>query len=149
MYTQDAMPWLLVPGVPQLLIEHIRLCRLHTGTKLYGFSILSKRIDMILSPGDDGIEGFVKLFTSGVTRDLGVVPGSPVAKWQTRYDVEQIDDLIDQQNITMLIHRGAPQSKDGFDAWPWTGLAFPHLLDTLQVPNVQSTDQQSRKWDSH
>ncbi len=56
------MPWCTIPGVPEIIIDNLRMTRHLYGAKIHAFCILPDHVHMIVIPGTRGLSDFVHSF---------------------------------------------------------------------------------------
>ncbi|MBM3227272.1 hypothetical protein FJZ27_00185 [Candidatus Peribacteria bacterium] len=56
------IPWLTRPGIPEVVIDHLRMTRNVQQAKVYAFCILPDHMHIIVRPGVKGLSAFMQSF---------------------------------------------------------------------------------------
>ena len=144
---QDRIPWLIEPGVREVLIDNLCMTRNLYQAHVYGFCILPDHMHIVLNPGEKGISKFMHSFKRQSIADLHVIFPQPYSggartsavggnetrmmKWQKGFDARILNTahyLSDA--LTYVAHNGVHHGfVEHAEDWPGTSLQYSDLLD--------------------
>ncbi len=129
--SRSRIPWCTEPGVPELLIDNLRMTRSLQQAELFGFCILKDHMHVLCRPGSNGLSAFAHSFKRNSARDYNALLERRGPCWQKGFHDERIRDADQREQALSYIQWNAVHH--GFvrtaEEWPWTSLHFPHLLD--------------------
>lgn len=64
------VPWLMLPGVPEILIQDLLLTRNIYGARVYAFCVLSNHMHVVVNPGERGLSRFIQSFKTNAVRRI-------------------------------------------------------------------------------
>lgn len=136
--TRGGMPWLMEPGVREILINNLSMTRNLYHAQLYGFCILPDHMHIVLNPGERGISKFMHSFKCHSMVEIRKIcfpstSGTPwgSAMWQKGFDARILKNA---QYLESALHYVANNgAHHGFaehaEDWPGSSLQYPDLLD--------------------
>ncbi|PIR49362.1 hypothetical protein COU79_05260 [Candidatus Peregrinibacteria bacterium CG10_big_fil_rev_8_21_14_0_10_54_7] len=157
---KNGMPWCTQPDVPELLVDNLVMTRNLYGAALYAFCVLPDHVHIVLSPGPKGLSRFIHSFkrnsswhihqlhpAAGVHelqlrnneyRRSSITPAGAekyFSGWQNGFYDERIRDEQQRSNAIAYVQHNAYRHGliDDPCGWPWSSLAFPDVLDPLEV----------------
>ena len=137
-------PWCLGQGIPEILIDNLVMTRNLCRAELHAFCILPDHVHIVLSPGPKGLSQLMHSFKRNAMWDIRKIhPSSGRSRssatvfpeWQKSFFDERIRDDRQRSNALSYVqynayHHGLTDDPCG---WPWSSLAFPDVLDPLDV----------------
>lgn len=127
--TKGSSPWCTYPGVPEVLIESLRLVRDVCGGRLFAFCILPTRLSIVLEPGASGLAHVVESFRHAST---GLLLTPPLCSgWEEGCCDERLPDPSDRARAMYEVEQAAVRQGLVSDIaeWPWTSLRYQDVVD--------------------
>jgi REP element-mobilizing transposase RayT len=139
--TYGRVPWCTIDGVPECLIDNLRMtAHLHDAI-IEAFCVLPDHVHFLVIPGPKGLSAFVHSFKRNASRDIRALlrgGNDPplrdvgVVRWQKGFHDERIRD--DQQKSAtydyIVYNAWRHHLVDDPDGWAWSSLRFP--IDTVR-----------------
>ncbi len=140
------VPWLTMPGVPEVLIWNLAFERDLFGARLYAFNILPNHMHIILNPGERGISKFMQSFKTNSMKKIRYFLSSDehvlVAKeiitidhirWQHSFHLRALTgDRAITAALAYVQHNAVHHHLvDDTTNWPWSSVHYPHLVDPM------------------
>jgi|GEM_PF-2132063 len=141
LHAKSQTDWLTTPGIPQLLIEHIRMCRVLSGIRIHAFCIVADHLELLLSAGEEHPYEWAKTFMRRTLADVHLFAENSDMRWDKNFICEPVYEGAEQRKLAIHIEIDAPFGPDGHGLWPWTGICFPHLLDPIQWADVPVSNE--------
>lgn len=138
------VPWLTIPGVPEVLIDNLTMTRNLYGARLYAFCVLPNHMHIIVNPGPQGISKFMHSFKRQAIDDIhkichtsGGARTSATDKWDFAWQRSfHLRGLTDDRAIAAALayvqHNALHHHVvDDTAHWPWSSVHYPHLVDAM------------------
>ncbi|MDB4979121.1 MAG: hypothetical protein JWM56_1307 [Candidatus Peribacteria bacterium] len=145
------VPWLIDSGLPQILIEHIRLLRVHGDIRLFAFCILPDHVHLLMQAASRAqLSRSIRLFKRHSMADImrvqryslqsSLQPAhgqdaltTNAIRWRRGFHADLVQTDEERRNAYTYIQYNAQYHallERGQD-WPWSSLHFPHMLDGM------------------
>ena len=140
------VPWLTLPGVPELIILNLHWTKILYEAKVYAFCVLPNHFHMVIRiPEGRSMSRFVQSFKSNSARDIGeylknLPSGEPglaacrtlFTSWQKGFHTHYLEQSF--YNALNYVHYNAFRHhlvEDPLD-WPWSSLVRTEILDGFE-----------------
>ncbi len=138
-------PWLTIDGVPECIVDNLRMSKYLYGAKVHAFCILPDHMHMIVTSGEKGLSAFMHSFKRNSMRDIrqmnrsrsGGSRSSATEEifWQKGFHDERIRTL-DQRDAALSYVRGNAMRHglvSTMDEWPWHSGRYPEMIDPVDI----------------
>jgi REP element-mobilizing transposase RayT len=161
--TKGGVPWCVLPGVPEVLIDNLMMTRNLYGAEVYAFCVLPNHMHILLEPGERGLSNFMHSFKRNSSKDVrqimvragnrtratgehiptrsrgSVTPASvekkPFTGWQNGFYDEEIMTNTQRDHAIRYVEENAVGHclTKQPQDWQWTSIHFEHLLNPMPI----------------
>lgn len=149
--SDGSVPWLIEPGMRQILIDNLCMTRNVFGARLYAFCILPNHMHIVVNPGAKGISAFMQSFKSHTMVEIKLISpsGKPwlsahengyigdkniTFKWQKSFHARLLPDhhALDRALHYVQYNASHHDLVSSSDQWPGTSLLYPDRIDSTE-----------------